>query len=503
VEHYQEYIRRHAPIAPLTWLKMPKRDGIRVEVTGYNSLRKSDGEIQHITTLNNDGSISVWSIVDSSSDMSPCIEIKGKSKQGLLTCMVPGLQQDVAATNIVAVDSAQNKAYFAVSSQLHEIDLSTLQCVSTHTYGSPIWTLSEMSSFGNLLVGTNAAIHQYDTRFAQLSTSMDYELINAPSSNSSTILAQSGPLSIQRSTYDPASIWVAGRFTHILNYDIRSFSKPKSTIFSGAHINDLCYQNLGSESPCESDLIMAASPSNVGSLFAAGVYKGKGSLETYSIYDSYDLSTNRGYAYQNRQTASRTSLLSIVTHGGTIVASDSDGNINWYERNARHKIRSYNINNSEKHAHLRTTVLNPDIKEAGADVVKKIMPWSISEDDSGGSNKLLLLTSEGRLGILGYGKRAPVVQRRVNHTGQESSDFSVNEHYVVEEEEEEVDEEDDEYHSIDDERDVPVPDRAIALRMQERRIKKDAEKQYQGRLRRALENQANETRFMKGLGFDL
>lgn len=393
------------------------------------------------------------------------------------------MMTEVGAVESVSIDNILKRGYFAQNNTLVEVDLSTLQVVSQETFPFPITALSQARQ-SSLVVGTNCTIHIHDPRNksqAPGDPSLRCELIAGPSASHAT-LSQPGPLSIL-DRFEDDSIWVAGRFTHLLNYDRRFFPKLRGTVHSGARI--ACITTLPHpyiprsfdllQNPNVSLAALHSAKSHPGTtLLAAGEYKGKGSLELYPLNTAPSTSSLTTTSYANRQTASSTKLLSIAPHGCATVFSDGDGNLKWVERDGTTHIRSHNINDVSS---APSTTAAPAYRDpptfnqaqslaqtaaeaAQGDIVQKILPIrtqhasvSSRRNDSTRSD-LLLKTGDGRIGILGFGFESQF--------GREELEV-----------------------------------RAESVEVRTRR---DAEKQYQARLRRVLENQANEVRFVRGLG---
>jgi hypothetical protein len=203
-------------------------------------------------------------------------------------------------------------------------------------------------------------------------------------------------------------------------------------------------------------------------ILAAAEYKGKGSLELYGLPDAR--------FYHNRQTASSSKLLSVAAHGGRVVFSDGNGNVKWVERDGYSHVRTFNIN-SDIVQGATSEVVAGDSQPAGiwsgsgselpgqGDIIQKLMATNASAAvylDRGrrdiNRRDLLLWTGDGRLGLLGFGREDPLG--------------------------------DNAWHDA-----IEVQARSI-----EERAKEDAERQYGLAMRRALERNADEVRFVRGLG---
>lgn len=487
VNFYQEYIHRHAPIH-IGWLRLPKPDtGEDEEISeaiGIGLLHDDSGNAEHVVAPLDDGSVCIWDIKarGTSFDESQG-RLMGRSSQGLLSGGVGEerslaesrvMMTEVGAVESVSINNELKRGYFAQNSTLVEVDLSTLQVVSRETFPFPVTALSQARQ-SSLIIGTNCTVHIHDPRNKSKvsdDTSPRCELIAGPSASHAT-LSQPGPLSIVDRIEDD-SIWIAGRFTHLLNYDRRFFPRLRGTVHSGARVS--CITTLPHPYvPRSFDLLQnpgvslaalyAAKSSPETTLLAAGEYKGKGSLELYSLSPTPNASALTTSSYANRQTASSTKLLSVAPHGGATVFSDGDGNLKWVERDGTTGIRSHNINDPPPSSEHRDPPTFNQAQSAAqdaaqGDIVQKIIPLRLqsssvaSRRQESTQSDLLLKTGDGRIGILGFGHES---------------------RYGLEE----------------------LETQAESV---EERAKRDAEKQYQERLRRALENQANEVRFVRGLG---
>lgn len=498
LDYYEEYIQRHAPIN-VGWLDLPKtqttdKEKVR-EATGVGTL--SNSSVDHVVAPLDDGSICIW---DVSARSTVVTGGRGKlitqSRPGLLTGQPPEatseshvIMTETGAVECVSVDSATQKAYFAAQSLLHEVDLNTLQLLSTKQYPWPITALSEAKDNTPLTVGTNWTIHLHDPRDPAFGTSesstTEGELIGG-SIYSHASLSQPGPLSILHDAglgAEDSSIWVTGRFTSLLNYDRRFFPRLRGTIHSGARIASLSslpfplvprsLDLIRTPDTLVSALVEARSLPGT-TILAAAEYKGKGSLELYGL--------PRVQPYQNRQTASASKLLSVAPHGGRIVFSDGDGNLKWVERDGFSHVRTFNINDalakdggsaSQQDASAYGIWSSTAGEMPGqGDIVQKIIPThpvsksSASNLPSSGKGRadvnqsnLILWTGDGRLGMLGFGDSSVL--------------------------------------GDDSQHDENMRVQALST---EARAKEDAERQYGMAMRRALERNADEVRFVKGLG---
>ncbi|KAF3002399.1 hypothetical protein E8E13_002520 [Curvularia kusanoi] len=467
VNWYQEFVQRHAP-QQISWFQdagqgEDEDDGVRREATGAGILYGADGLASKLIAPLDDGSIKIWDAAAHSTSLGKAV---AKSETGLLSNRGPDLDRatrlaqsqaimtDTGAVECVSIDSGRQKAFFAVQNTLNEVDLNTLQIVSRTPFPFAITALSEAHHSTPLTVGTNWTLHLHDTR-KPAPTSSHVELLNSSSSTSFSrldtgdfgghvSLSQPGALSIAHtpSTLGDGNgdIWVSGRFTSLLNFDRRFFPRLRGTVHSGARISSLHLlptpfipHTLRLGAPYASPSLLRSARTTGGiTLLAAGEYKGKGSLEAYSLspapehaINSADSRTTRnaGACYMNRQTASASKLLSVARHGTRVVFSDGDGNLKWVERDASTPVRQFNINDatarksgsSGESARFSTTIsmTSPGMESGYGDIVQRILPTVtpslLSPRDSAlepelGTENLVIWTGDGKLGMVGFGR---------------------------------------------------------------------------------------------------
>jgi hypothetical protein len=472
---YEEYISRHAPIQ-ISWLNVPKTPHKEtLEATGIGILRG-----QHAISPLEDGSICIWDISarSTSNPTGGSGHLLAQSAPGLLSNHPPSKSHapipSPGATESISISSSSQTGYFALGTHLHSIDLQTLQIASKKIFPWPITALSPHSAEIPLTVGTNHTIHLYDPRDPTFSPGSQQpgggsEII-AGSAYSHATLPQPGPLSILHDIRGE-SIWVAGRFTSLLHYDRRFFPRLLGSTFSGARIASLAsipypfvprHIDLVRNPATSISAYLTAKAGDGMTLLAAAEYKGKGSLELYATDGS------KGY-YRNRQTASASKLLAVAPHGGKVVCSDGDGNLRWFERNGGDHIRTFNLQDeapkveaAAEESGIWHSSSNAAIGQG--DIVQKILPLdsvsSICGDEGRPdihSQDLMLWTGDGRLGVLGFGHSGPLEEARGEEVGEGG---------------------------------LSTVERARA----------DAERSYEGAMRRALQRNADEVRFVRGLG---
>jgi hypothetical protein len=148
------------------------------------------------------------------------------------------------------------------------------------------------------------------------------------------------------------------------------------------------------------------------------------------------------------------------------VFSDGDGNLRWMERDGTTLVRQYNINSDLPKEDSGGIFPSTGSEVPGqGDIVQKILPLRAHDGQNPSSRpdvpseSLLLWSGDGRLGCLSFGGQNPLKP-------------------------------DDSWHDAVEEQ----------AKTAEERAKEDAERQYDLRMRRALERNADEVRFVRGLG---
>ncbi|KAL9127368.1 MAG: hypothetical protein Q9217_003740 [Psora testacea] len=460
VDWHSEYIARHAPLS-LDWLQQPagKLNGSKekLEIRGVGLLNESV-----LLAPLDDGSVCFWNIDQDSTSWG---NVTARSRPGFLSfdngkCgrewqkSYPSFSKirmpSTGVVENVSIDRGRDKAYFAVQSGLNEIDLTTLKVTAYDRYPQPISVLSTAQDPTPLTVGTTQAIHIHDPRVGQNSrtptTSIskhmrqhsDFYRIHA-SDPDYAVLSQPLPLSIIHRELD--MIHVAGRFPSILTYDRRFFPQVASTIHSGARLS--CIISI---------------PSASGStIAAAGEYNGKGSLEIYPLSSPYYRPV--GEAIINRTSTSSSKCLSLTDHGTRLLFSDSDGILKWVERDGSTLVRRWNIN-----THSTASAPGPVVPLNGifnaerneGEVARKLLP--VNEK---ATSDICVWTGE-RVGILSSGRKDRVVKKKGDEVdGMEGSGSGSG-----------------------------SGSEGVS----------DDERVYGSIMRRALERQADEVRFVRGLG---
>lgn len=512
VDWYSEYIARHGPIS-FSWLQQPlARERQAHEIKGLGLLRDwTPAQQEKVVAPLEDGSVCIWDLNHRSQLASRTKgKVLGLSARGLLTTDQsrrkdnPASKSALEFINVgecVSVDSIRRRAYMAVGNVLNEVDLETLKLVSQQRYPWSIFALSQETDYSvPLTLATTLSLHIYDCR---LPVPEEEEAISLRCEKSPTYsgsdentraespilrlrpngrppprirspdpsekeanyapLFQPGPLSV---LHPPAphvnSILLAGRFPSILSYDRRFFPRLQSTVHSGGR---LC----GLSSVPAPQLPVFSESGATHNVVACGEYNGKGSLELYKLRSSEkasgvktDISSNLSTVYHNRQSAARSKLLSVGSHGTRIVYSDGDGNIKWVERDGRAEVRRWNINSYDSDAVSRAHTSRSETTHNN-EVARKLLP-------TGGnltSDELLLWTGD-RIGRIRFSQ--PVDPEENNQ--------------------------EDDPMSFDEEVDNATRENIQNHRHHERQQARE----YDGMMRRALERQADEVRWMGRLG---
>ena len=319
IDWYSEYIARQSVLTS-SWFEKSKK--VEDEIRGIAALR---GHKQAVGAFE-DGSVCVFDIKHDDFGRRRLREVSRGKPGTLFEDRGPITESSRISQTVtfsgqsegVSVDSANDRAFFALGDMLNEVDLNTLQVVSQNKFAWPITALSrETHESQPLTIGTSWSLHIHDPRLLLRSRSRSPEVTartahvdpedsiaflpnytkdvqcngnnkfprtlfvssdrtpwrtRAHKSNLSKYAqVEPGPLSIVHQ--DLNSIFICGRFPSILAYDRRVFPKLEYVIHSGARLSALeaiPYKPYGSQGGNDS-------------LIACGEYNGRGSLEIYGL----------------------------------------------------------------------------------------------------------------------------------------------------------------------------------------------------------------------------
>ena len=472
IDWEHDYVARKAPLS-LDWLNLPRNKTSfnyeNYEATGLGVLDQTK-----IVVPLDDGSVSIWHMGDENGvhgklagrslpdlldeDVQPAGSAQRRTIVASKRPVVASRKPIVASRKHrkpdpgpvapviegISIDTARNKAYIVQGCSLNEIDLTTLRLSGYERYPQAISVVSSKVEGQALTIGTPEAIYIHDTRARQRNGVLATDIKGHWKQesdfyrlyDSDDYAVLAEPVPLSIVHGGPDMIHVGGRFPCILNYDRRFFPNMTSITYSGARLS--CLKTL-------------PSGPNTTTLAAAGEYNGKGSVELYSLNASD--SSPAGGTIRNRAFASRSKCLSIASHGSRLVYSDSDGLIKWVERDGTTIVRRWNINEYNTNqvtpsdlAHSSTGIFHA--QTSIGDVARSLLPLSDRPDAD-----IALWTGE-RIGVISFG------EEREMWTGEEK----------------------------DSEDDGGVGVASIE------------EKNYGQMMRRALEKQADEARFVRGLG---
>lgn len=267
-------------------------------------------------------------------------------------------------------------------------------------------------------------------------------------------------------------IYVAGRFPSILNYDRRNFPKLRGTIHSGAQLCSMASlpypfvsMDIDLMRRCELSVeqVQVAKELPGRTIVACGEYNTKGSLEMYGLSPLPHLTNNshelagklQNSTLKNRQTSSSSKLLSVSNHGTRIVFSDGSGNLKWVERDGYTEVRRWNLSHGENAGPrgIFGTLGDSYMDSTSGDIVRKLLHTNTGQTNAPNQDDLVLWTGD-KLGLLSFSSKPGFTADQYEEKARTAQD---------------------------------------AHREREERI-------YGETMRRALERQADEVRYMTGLG---
>lgn len=358
---------------------------------------------------------------------------------------------------------------------LIEVDLHRLDVVSRDSFEWSITTLSSIHPEKPLAVGTSLGVHLHDFRTRARVSQDAPERVDREGWKDADVfkalfdptplppyasLSQPTPTSIlylprrDSSTLVTDDIYVSGRFSSILHYDRRKFPSIVDSIHSGALVNSLAalpYPFFPADHPdrkggnlsAEEAEHMKSQPGST--LIAGGSYNQKGSLEIHSVGPRpmvQSLST------KNRYTAAASPLLFVANHGTKIVVSDGSGQIKWFERDGLTECRRLRIGHGWSDGGGGMFTSEPQLD----DVARKIVSTRTKHGKSRPNNDNILFWTGERVGMVTFTTHAMFHERDFSSHGAEEA------------------------------------------------AEDKARREYADKMRDALERQADEVRFMSGLG---
>ena len=371
------------------------------------------------------------------------------------------------------------------------MDLQRLSVVGCESFPWSITSLSTAHHSVPLTVGTSLGIHLHDYRMrAPLKTDGlgridDFDQFGAKEFYERSLralfddeplppyasLSQPGPLSILHLQRPGAEedlsddIYVAGRFSNILHYDRRKFPSIRGSVHSGAKLCSLTslpypFSTLDSEQRRQGrlslDQVQTSKTTPGGrTLIACGEYNTKGSLELYGLLPPSSSHPSlpgglQNSTFKNRHNASSSKLLSVINHGTRLVFSDGSGKLKWFERDGFTEVRRAKIGHSEREQapSLFSSMPGSD------DIARKLLS---TQNDRGtdrvNDNDILFWTGE-KLGLVGFSSKPGYVAEDFEERARSAEELD-----------------------------------------QERK-----ERLYKEGMRRALERQADDVRFVRNLG---
>lgn len=328
--------------------------------------------------------------------------------------------------------------------------METLQAVGHERYPFSISALSKASITQPMTIATNLSLHLFDPRAPQkyrgsISETIESDSplkirrpsfivrdINSPPLTNYAPLFRPGPLSVLHmetslNAWDGnGEVYVCGRFPSILNYDRRMGLKLRGTIHSGGRLCSMVsmpFAFSGYDKECmrrgELSIDQATDsktkPGNT--IVACGEYNSKGSLELYGLSPFPELTTlssdsaagkPHDAVFKNRQTSSSSKLLSVENHNTRLVCSDGGGNLKWMERDGFTEVRQWNIahRSTEGPKGIFGTLGDNYMDGQSGDIVRKILHTTSSKFDKAVNYDDLLLWTGEKLGILAFSSKA-------------------------------------------------------------------------------------------------
>ena len=142
-------------------------------------------------------------------------------------------------------------------------------------------------------------------------------------------------------------------------------------------------------------------------MVACGEYKSKGSLELYSLpADSAGFSDDKPAVFKNRVDAASSKLLSVATHGSRILVSDGGGELRWLERDGHTLVRKLQIKHHAPEDFSTTGIFNIslalDTGDAFGAVARKVLPTDENVRTGRVDSDEVLIWTGQKIGVLGF-----------------------------------------------------------------------------------------------------
>ena len=447
-----DYIARHARLN-LDWLHLrTTTSGHATEALEAKGLGILD-QSRVIAPLE-DGSLRIWNIDPESNCYGKSVD---SSCSGLLSHDKPRIQawglpaSKHAASRFlpesivegVSVDKHRNKAYVALASSLNEVDLTTFQISAYDRYPENITVVSPAAQDTPLTVGTSKALYIYDSRLKPTSRMQAAEIREQMKTESNLY-----PMNAHDPDYAPLSQPLPVSIVHGGTDFIHVAGRfPSILNYDRRYFPRVMSTTYsGSRLSC---LTVVPSLHGMTTLAAAGDYNGKGSVEIYRLATSSG-ATERDIV-RNRTSTSQSKCLSLSSHGTRIVYSDSDGVLKWIERDGITPVRRCALTSDSTPTDEFPSTFNARDGSPMREIARRILPITNQEDSD-----ICVWTGE-KIGVLSFGKKRNIAEE-------------------------------------DDDDDDGDGGQDIDLGLD------DQERDYARLMRTALKRQADEVRFIGGLG---
>lgn len=473
IDWYSEYVQRVANIN-VDWLDPWDRERqVAVPPVAAGCLLFEQGEdvARKVIGVSENLTVAVWDI-SRSATAGTVLDWSLLSRSGPT---VKTVQR--SAIEAASVDARSGQAYFAAGSSVLQVDLATLRLAGTHRIAesSDVLALSPADPGLPLTVATERHVHLVDPRAPRAPLARapaDPLLIHDPALSLRGgggakpflrfRLVDSGPRSILHVPALPgspvdssSSIWVAGRFSHLLGFDRRRFPalarapipcaarNPSLALMSNLH----CYMpppprsggggwSFGSAAPdalLPARDVFAAKEKPGHSILAVGMHRGGAGLAIHALGndDAGDAGIGVATTFRRAPGGGFARALAGAPHGARVVFADSAGWLRWVERDGATGVRAWNVNSGSQSSgpvarHVAGgggggVVPGGGDDEGGVAGLVRLRPPTDDDDDfvtrilpvgragaqdvGADAAGLVLTTQEGRVGLLSFGGR--------------------------------------------------------------------------------------------------